>query len=508
MYLLGVSFGYIEIAVVLITLSYVIYKYSTRNFDYWKKRGVPYVKPLPLIGNFLDVFTFRRTIGHHLAKYYNDFETPYFGMFVMNTPHLIVKDPNIIKSILVKDFNYFQDRNLISDEKCDGVSAKMLFMVKNPEWKLLRTKMTPVFTTGKIKSMLNLINGAADEMVTYINKNLDKNSLEAKELCAKYSTNVIASCAFGIDAHSFENENAEFRAVGRKMFDSHWKTAFRQTSYFVAPSLVKLLRLPFLDPSVSRFVREVFWATIANREKTNVKRNDLIDIIIKMKCQDAFGENYKFEGDKVVAQAAQFYAAGFETVSATMSFTFYELCLQPKIQNRLRSEIKSVLSRCGELTYEALQDMKYLHMVICETLRKYPVLPFLDRLCLEDYTIPGTNFVIEKGTPVFIPMFGLHYDTKYFADPETYDPERFNDENKSKLPSYAYLPFGDGPRNCIGERFGLLVTKLGVAKLIAKYDIEKSENTPIPINWDPKTFLLSARNGLPMKFKKTVSDAA
>lgn len=294
MNLLDISVGYIEIAIVLITLSYIIYKYSTRNFDYWKKRSIPYVKPLPIIGNFLDVFMLRKTIGHHLAKYYDEFETPYFGMFVMNTPHLIVKDPNIIKSILVKDFNYFQDRNLISDEKCDSVSSKMLFIVKNPEWRHLRTKMSPVFSSGKIKSMLSLINAAADEMVIYISKNLGKNSLEAKELCAKYSTDVIASCAFGIDAHSFENEDAEFRVVGRKIFDKHWKTALRQTSYFLAPSLVKLLRLPFLDPSVSRFMREVFWATITNRENTNIKRNDLIDIIVKMKGQNNFGDNYKF----------------------------------------------------------------------------------------------------------------------------------------------------------------------------------------------------------------------
>lgn len=82
----------------------------------------------------------------------------------------------------------------------------------------------------------------------------------------------------------------------------------------------------------------------------------------------------------------------------------------------------------------------------------------MDRLCQQDYTIPGTNFVIEKGTPVFIPMFGLHYDKKYFSNPEVYDPERFNEENKHKLPSYTYLPFGDGPRNCIGKYFSLRLT--------------------------------------------------
>lgn len=176
------------------------------------------------------------------------------------------------------------------------------------------------------------------------------------------------------------------------------------------------------------------------------------------------------EGDKVVAQAAQFFAAGFETVSSTMAFTLYELTLQPQLQNRLREEIKSVVKEHNGFTYDAIQKMTYLHMVVCgilillhntcyilliiffiETLRKYPVLAFLDRITNNDYKIPNSDMVIEKGTPVYISLFGLHYDPQYFPDPEKYDPERFSEENKSKVPSFSYIPFGDGPRNCIGN---------------------------------------------------------
>lgn len=86
---------------------------------------------------------------------------------------------------------------------------------------------------------------------------------------------------------------------------------------------------------------------------------------------------------------------------------------------------------------------------ISETLRKYPVLPFLDRRCNADYKIPGSNLVIEKGIPVYIPLFGLHYDEKHFPDPEKYIPERFaQNVNADKL---IHFPFGYGPRICIGE---------------------------------------------------------
>jgi cytochrome P450 family 6 len=90
-----------------------------------------------------------------------------------------------------------------------------------------------------------------------------------------------------------------------------------------------------------------------------------------------------------------------------------------------------------------------------ETLRKYPVVPFLDRMCVSDYTLPSASgngtVTLPKGTGVYIPIFALHYDKQYYPDPDKFDPERFTEENKQNRPSYTYLPFGEGPRICIGE---------------------------------------------------------
>lgn len=90
-------------------------------------------------------------------------------------------------------------------------------------------------------------------------------------------------------------------------------------------------------------------------------------------------------------------------------------------------------------------------MVVSETLRKYPTLSFLDRKTVETYKVPNSDVVIEKGTPIYISMLGMHYDPEYFPDPEKYDPERFNDTNKHNIPTCVYFPFGEGPRGCIGE---------------------------------------------------------
>ncbi|KAK5646918.1 hypothetical protein RI129_005382 [Pyrocoelia pectoralis] len=489
----------VNVVLVIITISLFVYNYAIRNNDHWKKKGVAYVKPTPIIGNFWDVLTLRVTIGDLLTKYYHQFSEPYFGMFILDKPHLIVKDPEIIKSILIKDFNYFYDRTILSDEKCDSISSHMLFLLKNPEWKYIRTKMTPVFTSGKIKSMFPLIFEGSMSLKKYIRNHLHESSIETKEVCAKYATDVITSCAFGLEANSFNDDHAPFRKVGRQMFDFRWSTAVRQTSYFLIPAVAKLLRMPFLDPCTTDFLRNVFWRTIEDREATAFKRNDLIDIVRELKKVSG---DFKLEGDAVVAQAAQFFAAGFETVSATMSFTLYELCIHPEIQHKLREEIESTKQQYETLSYEAIQNMKYLHMVVCETLRKYPVLPFLDRMTMADYKIPNSKVTIEKGTPVYIPLSALHSDPKYFPNPDLYDPERFSSEKKSKLPNFVYIPFGDGPRNCIGERFGLIVTKAGLVQLLSEFEIERSADTPVPIKFETKTFLLASDVGLPLKFKK------
>jgi cytochrome P450 family 6 len=88
--------------------------------------------------------------------------------------------------------------------------------------------------------------------------------------------------------------------------------------------------------------------------------------------------------------------------------------------------------------------------VLSETLRMYPSLPNLIRVCTKPYTIPGTTVLIEKGTPVIIPIYAIHRDELYYSDPERFDPERFTEYNKEKRPAYTYLPFGEGPRICIG----------------------------------------------------------
>lgn len=135
-----------------------------------------------------------------------------------------------------------------------------------------------------------------------------------------------------------------------------------------------------------------------------------------------------------------------------VGFALYELALNPLIQERLRSEIKATLNTQNkDITYEAISKLAYLDMVLNESLRKWPVSEIQMRSCTEDFHIPKSKLVIKKGTIIFIPIAGLHYDERFWKSPEVFDPERFREEEVKARHGFTHIPFSDGPRKCIGE---------------------------------------------------------
>lgn len=139
-----------------------------------------------------------------------------------------------------------------------------------------------------------------------------------------------------------------------------------------------------------------------------------------------------------------------------LTFAAYELAVNPDVQTRLFEEVRETSESIGgqRLHYDALQKMKYMDQVVTETLRKWPPALLTDRLCNRDYVFDDgkdMKLLIEKGRVVWIPISAIHRDPTYWPEPEKFDPERFSDENKKNVIPGTFMPFGNGPRNCIGE---------------------------------------------------------
>lgn len=222
---------------------------------------------------------------------------------------------------------------------------------------------------------------------------------------------------------------------GRKVFDLRpidLMKFFFATSF---PEMARKLHIRTSPKDATDFFLDTFLQTFEYREKNNIKRNDFVSMLLGLKEH--------FTPTELAAESFLVYAGGFETSSTLMTFTMYELALNPDIQETLRDEIMQKLDENdGKLTYDMLFGFEYLDMVINESLRKYPPIPGGVRKCTKEFKIPNSDLVIPKGTSVEIATYSLHHDPEYYPDPEKFDPERFSKENSKYRNPFTYLPFG------------------------------------------------------------------
>uniref|UniRef100_A0A1A9V3D3 Cytochrome P450 n=1 Tax=Glossina austeni TaxID=7395 RepID=A0A1A9V3D3_GLOAU len=499
-------------AALLLQLLVLLYVYLTYRYRYWLRHGVVYVKPSLLLGNLGSLLRMQCTSAHMIQAIYNYPEAedqPFVGIYLFHRPALLLRDPELIKRVLTKDFPKFSNRFSNSDYFGDPLTSRNLFFLKNPYWKEIRFKLTPFFTSGKLKQMCSLIEEVGLNLNEYLLKmplNSDNSfQLELKELCSLYTTDVIANVAFGIQANSFKYPNGEFRHNGREIFRFSTSRALNLGVVFFLPYLVPYLRPKVIPTKQTEFLRSTMNRILKEREKSGIKRHDLIDILIEFKNQtknQPRQDDLKFEGDLLVAQAAIFFLAGFESTSTTMSFALYELAKHPEMQERLRKEICDTLNESrGEISQQIIESLEYMQMIIDETLRLYPPLPFLDRECSlpkgQSYSLePFHSFSIPAGMPVYTPVYALHMDPKYFPQPHEFQPERFSLERKKLITPYTYMPFGLGPHACIGERFAMLQTKIGLLNFLRNHRVAMGEKSVKSIKLDPKALILQSQGGI------------
>ncbi|XP_059610772.1 uncharacterized protein LOC132257759 [Phlebotomus argentipes] len=491
-----------------VTLILVGYFYVKYQYQYWGKRGVPYVKPTFPLGNLWGVGTSKH-ISQLLQDQYRELKGKdvFGGMYFMANPTAIALDLDFLKNILVKDFQYFHDRGVYVNERDDPLSGH-LFSLSGQKWKVMRTKLSPTFTSGKMKMMHNTIIAVAEEFEKFLEPSASKNEeIEFKEILARFSTDVIGNCAFGIECNSFKDPNSEFRRVGRKVFDFSGLGLVKQFFVHLFPKIALALRMEITDKDVTKFFLKLLKDTIDYRESSNVKRNDFLSLMIQLKNTGRLeGDNVdlgKLTFEELAAQTFVFFVAGFETSSSTMTFALYELALHQELQDRAREEIKTVLEKHGgKFTYEACMELKYLETIIHETLRKYPIVDNLIRIATNDYPVPETNHVIKKGMSVIIPVYALQRDPEIYPNPERFDPDRFSEENMKDRNQFSWLPFGEGPRICVGMRFGMMQTRVGLATILNKYRINVTQKTPIPMTLSPTAAFLSPEGGMWLRIEK------
>lgn len=460
MFLLHVLF------VIILFLVALIYYLSVRKFNYWKKRNVPYVKPIPIFGNYREYILMKKYSGQVLQKLCQQFPNePYFGTFYGTEPALVVQSPEILKQVLTKDFYYFNGREISPYCKKESLTRNMFFTAGD-DWKVVRQNLTPLFSSAKMKAMFVLIEKCSrlfEEMLDY--ETSISNELEARTIMMRFTMDCISSCSFGIETNTMakNSEKNMFTILGRVIFNNSPSRGYRLVGRAMWPSIFYNLGFKAFPDNIMGF-----FSNLLNRiyEKRNFKpsgRNDFIDyvltfkenryivgdVISNLKTGDKQRAKLEVDNDLLTSQCAMLFAAGFETSSNTLSCTLYELAKNPEAQKKAQIEVDEYLRKNNnKLYYECVSEMPYLEACLNETLRMYPVFGILTREVMENYTFPD-GLQLDKGIRVHIPMFSMHYNPDVFPNPEKYTPERFL--NKDEVKPYTFLPFGEGPRICLGN---------------------------------------------------------
>lgn len=272
----------------------ILFLWAYKKNNHWKDQNIPYLPTNSIFGNLKEYFLMKRCLTDVLSEIYYSKDLKdlsFYGIRIFHMPTIFVKDPALIKNILVKDFHNFCDRLASSDAKCDPVGNSNPFLMKNPDWKRMRTKLTHVFSSAKMKNGFHLINDIGIELNDMLLSNhLDSKTnsflLEMKVIAARYTTDTVASVAFGMHGNSIKDPNSHFHKFARKIFEISASRIVELGSCFFVPQLVSLFRFKFFSQETVNFMRESINQAIDTREKNEVIRGDLIDALVSLKSMD------------------------------------------------------------------------------------------------------------------------------------------------------------------------------------------------------------------------------
>ena len=434
--------------------------------------------------------------------------------------------------MFIKDFDHFADRRKIRFGH--EYFETMLPFLEGDAWKALRSKISPAFSSAKLKGMHKIISEVGNDFTEHVERISTNNSeINVKHLASRYFLQIAALTSIGVEILAFDDDKAGhiFQAIMNVTSrDSSPLQTLKGIITVAFPKLAELLNVEIFDRKSVNFIGDMIEQTVKIRkEKTGGnRRNDIVDLLL-----EAFEGN---EQDKdqsksenllptkkghtipinnahasLISNIFIMFMAGIATNPTFFSVCLYFLAMNPCMQDKLFNMIKDAVNigngDCGDelLDYSTITSMPYLDMFIREALRHYPI-GEIERVCVKEYTVPGTNCTIPKGMVVQIPNFGMMMDEKYFPNPTIFNPDHFAVENKRNRDKSAFLAFGIGPRNCVGKSIALLQLKIGIVYLVYKFKLMSCDKTTPRLEVDPnqRSFITlpEPKGGVWVRFEK------
>ena len=495
----------LSLLVLILTLFYF---YSVRNRNYWKNQGIETAPGfLPLFGHVLSVILVRSNLSTVCNELYKNWlpKRNILGIFFLTKPMLIVRDPELIKNILIKDFQSFRNNMIIVDARYDPFLSKNPFFTTDEVWKKNRAYLVSKMSQARLKTLFAILQRISLKYDKYLERTINthdkSNILELKTLAMKFTGEVVANTAFGIEGHSFDDHrNPEcFTSKVETFLESSFSTKLTQMLRYYIPCVANLFSISFMPMKLSHFLMDTIRDVLQFRKEKGITANDLLQMAVESSDEHSVLE-------AAIGHASSYFFDAYDTSADVFAFVMYRLAYHQDIQDKARREIVETLSKYkGDLCWESLKDMVYLEQILNETLRLHPILGVSVRECNQKVTLEssdGQSVNLQPGDAVCIPIQSIHTDEEFWNEPLKFDPDRFSEERREYIRKFTFLPFSEGPRICAGKNYGIMLVKTMLAIVLRKYVLRGIGEIMPDIELHQGSLSTSAKHGLWVKFNR------
>ncbi|CAL1527755.1 unnamed protein product [Lymnaea stagnalis] len=467
------------------------------NVD-WRRIGIKHV----------DVPS-KSLFGDQLSENISDLFAQYgdtFGTHQDTGPWLVTSNLDLLRFIMIKDFNNFVDR---ADSLNSATPvAKSLFFAKGNHWRRHRQIVSPTFSSSKLRLISKSVEQSAETLAGYLMQQAKDGTLvPIKEISSRFTCEVIAKIAFGFEADFIKEGASEFYSFSINMF-------MLSRDKIASIILGCLHRIPYLVeacsklfPSVQLFdvvnlkaatyFNDILTTAVAQRREFKEsgkqrKHVDFLDLLLKanenLKAGDQENDEKSslplgapsdvvtkiLDDEELLGHSMLVIFAGLETTATTLQCCLFELAKNPDIQEKVFQEIDRVITT-EKPSVEDLGGLQYLDWVINETLRLHPPVPKVSRKAKETRTYNGVT--VPQGASVLIPLGAILMNPSVWPEPEKFIPERFSPEEKDRRDPMAFICFGQGPRLCLGMRLAYLELKQALVHVLRKVKVVLNDRT-------------------------------
>lgn len=444
------------------------------------------------LGNFHQLKKDRLRVMSSWIKEYGK----YFGYYYGKQPIIVCSDLDTIRHVLIKESTCFIDRpqGSISVEPY----ASSLVLLRGEEWKRVRNAITPSFSAAKMRLMTPIMLSSVDVFLGILKEKARTGESFDIGYCVQGLTlEVICKCALAMDVDCQLSET-KLRSQIREFFENIEKDFVSLSwSFPLLNFIFRGLYYMFGVAGVMKQVTDNLEQVIARRRSGGTAyKPDLLQLML-----DAQGssDGHGVTDQHVVSNAFIALIAGYETTAVSLAFISHVLATRPEVQERIIEEARHLfpekMANNEKLSYEDLHSLKYLSCVVKETLRLYPpVVLFLSRYCNRSCVING--YVFPAGCFVMIPVYQIHHDPTIWEDPEEFRPERFSGADERAISPVQYMPFGAGPRMCIGMRFAMLEIRMAVIEMLRLVRIRPGANFKATPDLVVPTVIINPKDGV------------